>query len=90
MAPRKRHDLDPSSDDFAVRWAINLRRLVDQRRLSPAEFREQLEAVGLEVSPQTVKAWLRGRRLPRVGDLERIARVLGTTDYRKILPPPRR
>jgi hypothetical protein len=90
MAPRKRHDLDPSSDDYATRWAIHLRKLVDQRRLSPAEFREQLEAVGLEVSPQTVKAWLRGRRLPRVADLESIAAVLKVADYRKVLPPARR
>ncbi len=90
MAPRKRHDLDPRSDDYGTRWAIHLRKLVDQRRLSPAEFREQLKVEGLEISHQTIEAWLRGRRLPRVGDLERIARVLGTTDYRKILPPPRR
>lgn len=90
MTPRPRHELDPSSDDYGTRWAIHLRKLVDQRRLTAAEFREQLEAVGLEVSHQTVEAWLRGRRLPRVGDLEMIARVLKVADYRKILPPPRR
>ena len=90
MAPRKRHDLDPSSHDYATRWAIHLRKLVDQRRLSPAECWERLKVEGLEVSHQTVEAWLRGRRLPRVGDLEMIARVLKVADYRKILPPPRR
>lgn len=90
MTPRKRFDLDPSSDDYGTRWAIHLRRLVDQRRLSPAEFRERLKVEGLEISHQTIEAWLRGRRLPRVGDLEMIARVLKVADYRKILPPPRR
>ncbi len=90
MAPRPRHDLDPSSDDYGTRWAIHFRKLVDARGLTPAAIRERLKVEGLEVSAQTIAGWLRGRRLPRVGDLEIIARVLRLRDYRKILPPGRR
>lgn len=90
MTPRPRHELDPSSDNYNTRWAIHLRTLLDRQRLTAAEFRKQLEAVGLEVSLPSVKAWLRGRRLPRLPDLESIAAVLKVADYRRILPPPRR
>jgi len=90
MSPHTRADLDQHSDDIGTRWAIHLRKLVDRRKLSFGDFVRELASSGLDVSPQTVKAWLRGRRLPRVGDLEIIAQVLKVADYRKILPPPKR
>lgn len=88
MTPRQRKELDPKSTDFATRFAIHLRGLFDKRKFSTATFLDELRAGGLDVSDVTVNAWLSGTRLPRVGDLEHIGRVLRIPDYRNVLPKP--
>ncbi|MCY2968464.1 MAG: helix-turn-helix transcriptional regulator, partial [Planctomycetota bacterium] len=88
MTPRKRRELDPKSTDFTTRFALQLRKLVDKRNLTQATFLEKLLEAKLDVSEFTVKKWLSGERLARLGDLEQIATALGLKDYRDVLPPP--
>lgn len=88
MTPRRRKPLDPQSPDFTIRFAIHLRRLLARRKLGTAKFHAALHRHKLEVSRVTVAKWLNGERLPRVGDLEGIARALGLNDYRRVLPEP--
>lgn len=90
MTPRRRKPLDPNSPDFTVRFAIHLRRLAARKRFTTARFHAALHRNKLEVSRVTVAKWLNGERLPRVGDVERIAQALGLADYRRVLPEPRR
>jgi len=86
MSPRARKHLDPKSKRFEVRFAIQLRKMLDLRDIGPSEFRDRLGLAGLEVSIQTVTKWLNATRLPRPQDAETIGAVLRLRDYRLIWP----
>jgi hypothetical protein len=88
MSPRPRKELDTKSKRFDTRFAIHLRKLLDKRRLTTNELHERVQAVGLDVSFQTVTKWLSGERLPRAEDAESIAAALGIKDYRHVWPDP--
>lgn len=88
MSPRARKPLDPKSKDFGVRFAIHLRKLLDKRKLTSAEFLSALRDAGLDVAPVTVKKWISGENVPLAQDFEYIAKALGIRDYRRTLPPP--
>jgi hypothetical protein len=65
-----------------------LRELLDERQIGPSEFAERLQKVGVDVTVEAVKKWLRGARLPYSGDAEKIGIVLGLKDYRDVWPLP--
>lgn len=87
MTPRNRKPLDQDSPEFTTRFAVHLRQLVTARKFTTAGFHAALQGDGLDVSRTTVVKWLNGERLPRIGDLEHIGRVLRCRDYRMVLPP---
>lgn len=89
MAPRPRKPLDEKSSDYSTRFALNLRKQLDKRKIGQTAFLEALKHAGLEVSTQTVGKWISGDRLPRCYDLEFIGEALGLRDYRQVLPPPK-
>ena len=88
MSPQKRRQLDPRSKKFEVRFAIQLRGLLDRAELGPTEFVAKIKNAGVDYSVEAVKKWLSGQRIPRPQDVEKLGRILGLDDYRKIWPPP--
>ncbi len=88
MSPRARKPLDPRSPKLEVRFAIQLRALVDKRGWGPTEFHQRVQGCGVDVTIEAVKKWLNGGAVPRSQDLEKIAPLFGMADYRKLLPPP--
>ena len=88
MSPRQRKFLSPKSTDFGVRFAIHLRKLLDERGLKPLDFIRKMQDARADVTPGGIRKWLAGDRLPRPQDAEGIARILGLNDYRDIWPPP--
>lgn len=88
MAPRPRKKLDPKSKDFSTRFALHLRNRLERRGLTTADFLQQLQAAGLQVSGEAIRKWLSGAHLPRPQDAETIGTVLRMRDYRHVWPAP--
>ncbi len=88
MSPRPRKHLDPKSRKFEVRFAIRLRKMLDDRNMTPADFVDRLNRAGLDVSFETVKKWMSADRLPRPQDAEAIGKALSLKDYREAWPAP--
>src|SRR5262245_8001155 len=86
MAARPRRTLDQRSKRFEVRFAIQLKKFLDDRGFTPADFVERLHRAGLDVSYESVKKWLSGDRLPRPEDAVQIGKALSLDDYRKVWP----
>jgi len=86
MSPNKRKSLSPKSKDFSTRFAIHLRKLLDDRDIGPADFRDKLQSAGLHVSIESVTKWLNGSRIPRPQDAPTIGRILALKDYRHLWP----
>ena len=87
---RRRNEINASgTDDLAVRFAVQLRAMMDKRGLRTAkEVFDLLVKAGVDVGPRGIDVWLRGEGLPKWRDLERIGQALGLRDYRRLLPPP--
>jgi len=89
MSPRPRKHLDPRSKRFEIRFAILLRKRIDELGYMPADLVDRLQRAGLSVSFELVKKWLSGDRLPRPQDAEAIGKALSLDDYREIWPDPK-
>lgn len=85
---RPRRELDPHATDVVTRFAIRLRRLIDEKHWLADDLAERLCAAGCQVSPHLVRKWLSAERFPRPEDLPYLADIFGFRDYRNILPPP--
>lgn len=88
MSPRREKQLNPRSRDFPTRFARHLRQLLKRKRLSVAEFRNNLRTAGLNVSMIAVRKWLSAERVPHAQDFEAIAKALGIRNYKNVMPPP--
>ncbi len=88
--PRKRREISKSDRDWAARFALRLRALLEDRGWTSADVAERLTAAGLAGdSIRTVDSWLASQRLPQLKDLEQIGAALGLDDYRlDLLPEP--
>ena len=87
MSPRPRKHLDPKSKRFEIRFAIHLRKLLGESKLTAAEFLERIQAAGVDVSAMAVRKWIAGEHIPRPQEAPAIGRVLGLKDYRDLWPP---
>lgn len=85
---RRRNELDPSSPDINIRFALHLRGLLERKHWTASDLTERLKAAGLAIEIFGVNTWLRGEGMPKAKDLEIVGRVCGLSDYRKILPEP--
>jgi hypothetical protein len=83
--PRARRTISESDRDWTARFALRLRSVIGHR--SSSEVAELMKGAGLRVGDRAIDAWLAGRRLPQLKDLERVGLALGI-DYRKLLPEP--
>ena len=86
----KSRNIPRSSRDWTARFARRLHDLFDQHRpgWTAPEIADLIRAAGLRAgSRETIDAWLAGRRLPQLKDLERIGKAL-RIDYRELLPEP--
>jgi transcriptional regulator with XRE-family HTH domain len=86
--PHERLPISGSNRDLSARFARGLRDLLEKRGLSSRELCELVNAAGVKIDKRAVDHWLAGRRLPRLGDLERIGTALELDDYRDLLPEP--
>jgi hypothetical protein len=84
--PRARGPISPKNRDFPSRFARKLRELIGDR--STREVSKLVAEQGVEVTDRAVEAWLRGQRLPKLRDIEKVAKALGLDDYRDLLPEP--
>jgi hypothetical protein len=84
---RPRKDISKRKD-FASRFALRLRRLMEEREWTSRNVAELVTKGGVEVGDRAVDAWLRGQRLPKLKDIEKVAKALGFDDYREFLPEP--
>jgi len=83
--PRERRAISESDRDWTARFALRLRSII--RKRSSIDIAELMKGAGLRVEHRAIDAWLAGRRLPQLKDLERIGQALGL-DYRDLLPEP--
>jgi hypothetical protein len=79
--------------DFPARFAQRLRRLMgldagQTPKWTSRDVADLVSKAGVPVSDRAVDAWLRGQRLPKLKDIERVAKALGFDDYRDFLPVP--
>lgn len=87
MAPRQRKPLSAKDGDYKVRFALHLRGLLEERKLTPGAFLARLQEAGLEIEQHGVNHWLRGESMPRLADMPAVGQALRMKDYRKLLPP---
>jgi hypothetical protein len=86
--PRPRKKIRPrNAADFLSRFALHLRKIMDDNNWISKDVSEKLAAGGVDIGPRGVDVWLRGEGSPKFRDLEKIGRALGMKDYRDILPP---
>lgn len=71
------------------RFGIHLRELLAAKGWRIGEFHAALKSAGFKGDKPAVAKWLRGDAHPHVTDLEVLGKVLGLTDYRDVLPPPK-
>lgn len=65
---------DPRGIGDRIGELLELRKLPNGKRMSQAKLAEE---VG--VTEKTINHWLKGRRIPNMGKLEKLANALGTT-----------
>ena len=63
------------------KFGQRLEKLLARAGLTPVEFAERID-----VTPDTVRKWLRGDNSPPLNDWKPIARILGVKDARELLP----
>jgi hypothetical protein len=86
--PRGRLGISPKDKDLPARFALRLRELMERRGWNSRDVADLVTREGVPVMDRAVDAWLAGRRLPKLKDLERIGTALGLADYRDLLPAP--
>jgi ribosome-binding protein aMBF1 (putative translation factor) len=85
---RPRLELSDKDKDLGPRFARRLRKLMETHGWSSRDVAELVTKGGVAVGDRAVDAWLRGQRLPKLKDIEKVGRALGFDDYRDLLPEP--
>jgi hypothetical protein len=86
--PRPRSKIPAKGGDLSVRFARRLRELMEEHGWSSRDVAERVTGAGVPIGDRGIDAWLRGQRLPKLKDLERVGTALALADYRDLLPEP--
>ena len=67
-------------------FALHLAALLKERGWTHDDLAAKCKAAKLDIKEHAVRAWLRGENMPKAKDLRPLAKVLGLSDRRHILP----